>query len=934
MVWLALVVLSGRLAGLEFALTDLRFMLRGDRPFSSDIVLVAIDEQSLAQFNLWPWSYGPLADLVNRLSEAGAQVIALDLPGLVTYRMLPGSPAGAERLAEAVRNCGRVVLPAVIHPTPQDQSAQAQLQRFAIGTGELPRPRGLETGRLCGPLGPLSQVAAGLGAVNVTPEVDGVLRRVPVVVSDHGHLYPAFCAEVVRVFLGRPAGEQSISVTDDFVQIAQVPVAVDSAGEVYLNYAGGYESYPTISGAHILSTDSQQLESEIAGKIALIGPTAVGLTNLHRTPTCPLMPGVEITANAIDNILTGWGLRVLPIWLAWVLAGISSVLIGWWLAPLNAWQGLLVLLVATVVYAGLSVLCFARLIILPTALPLLTIATTGAILVIRAATAAEREKSQVEAQLQTRIQTILGIGRLINSSLDHQQLLEQILQWIETELDVEAASVLMLDQKSRELRFEAASGDKADEIKDFTIQLGEGIAGIAAATGEALIVNDAGSDPRQAHDIPVAIDFPARSVLAVPMTLHGQVVGVVEAINKRAGALFTEDDASLLAVIAQEAALFMDNARLYTELQQRVDFANQELRGANQQLTFEKARIETLIREMASGIVATDAADRVVLINDTAQHMLGLDGTPAVGEPILALVDDQRLVDLFARPLSLEGGSHAEELELPSGSGTIVRAHIALVEDHGEIIGRCLLLTDVTQFIELDRMKTDLISFVSHELKNPLASMQGFVSLLQRHAAPPDERSRQYIEYVNQLSLRMQDLVQDFLNLSRIEAGQGLDVELMRIEDADQMVADIVEMEEQRTEVHQFVRDIPADLPPLRADRRKLQQVLTNLINNAVKFSPDGGQVNIAAQPEDGMVKFSVSDEGVGIAPDQMKHLFQKFQRVREEGTVRVPGTGLGLYLCKHLIESHGGQIWVDSEPGQGSTFSFTVPVDDTAGER
>ena len=932
--WLALVVLSGRLVSLEFALTDLRFMLRGDQPLSSHVVLVIIDEQSLAEFGLWPWSYGRLADLVNQLDEAGVQVIALDLPGLVTYRAPPGAQAELRHLAQAAQHCGRVVLPTVIQPSSQDRPAQAYVQRFMVGSGELPRPQGLETGRLCGPPAGLAKVAAGLGAVNVTPEVDGVLRRVPLVVSDEGQLYPAFCTEVVRVFLGLPPGTQGISVDNNLVRLGELQVAIDGAGEVYVNYAGGYKSYPTISGADVLSTDSPELEPKLAGKIAVIGPTAVGLTNLYRTPTCPLMPGVEVTANAIDNILTGRGLRVLPMWLGWLVAGIGSVLIGWWLASLNTWQGLLVVLLATVVYTGLSVLCFTQLILVPTTLPLLAIAMTGAILVIRAATVAEREKSQAQAQLHTRIQTILGIGRLINSSLDRQQLLGQALQWIETELNVEAASVLLLDEKGRRLRFEAASGEKADEIKDFTIRLGEGIAGIVAASGEALIVNDAASDPRQAHDIPVAIDFPARSVLAVPMTLHGQVVGVVEAINKRGGAVFTEDDAALLTVIAQEAALFMDNARLYSELQQRVDFANKELRTTNQQLAFEKARIETLIREMASGIVATDAADRVVLINDTAAQMLGLDGTAAVDEPILALVDDQRLVDLFARPLSLEGGAHVEELELPAGSGTIVRAYIVLVEDQGEIIGRCLLLTDVTQFIELDRMKTDLISFVSHELKNPLASLQGFVHLLQRTAPPPSERSRFYIDYVSQLSQRMQDLVADFLNLSRIEAGQGLDIDLTRIEDAEQMVANIVELEKQRTELHQFVLDIPADLPAVRADLRKLQQVLTNLINNAVKFSPDGGQVGITAQPDDGMVRFSVSDQGVGIAPAQMKHLFQKFQRVRGAGIGRVPGTGLGLYLCKHLVEAQGGEIWVESEPGQGSTFSFTVPVDDAASER
>ena len=774
----------------------------------------------------------------------------------------------------------------------------------------------------------MATVAAGLGVLNVIPETDGTLRRMPVVVSDLGQLYPGFCTEVVRVFRGLPPGRPSISVTARSLHLGEVEIPIDANGEFWVNYKGGYGTYPAIPAAEVLSQGPDELQAQVGGKIALVGPTTVGLTNLYRTPTSPLMPGVEITANAIDNLLTGSALYAPPHWLGWLLAGIASLLVGWWLGSLNAGQGALVVLSAAIVYLGLSVLCFAYQMLLPTALPLLAIWVTGAILVIKAAAAAEQEKRYAQTQLHTRIQTILGVGRLLTSSLDREQLLDQILQWIETELQVEAASVLLLDERHRHLRFEAASGEKAEEIKDFTVQLGQGIAGIVADTGEPLIVNDARHDPRQAQDISQAIDFPARSVLCVPMTRHGETVGVVEAINKQGEALFTPDDAALLTVIAQEAALFLENAHLYAQLQERVDFANEELRQANLQLVFEKARIETLIREMASGIVATDKADRVVLINETAGHMLGIDADDAPGEPILALIDQEHLVDLFARPLSVEGGTHIEELELPLDSGRVVRAHMALVEERGEIIGKCLLLTDITQFIELDEMKTDLISFVSHELKNPLSSLQGFVTLLKKRVAQLDEKPRSYLEYMDQLSTRMQDLVEDFLNISRIEAGWDLDIALSRIEDTNQIVADIVELEKQKTDLHEFMVDIAEDLPALRADRRKLQQVLTNIINNAVKFSPDGGTVSIAVRPDENRICFSISDEGLGIAPDEMEHLFEKFRRVRGTGAERVPGTGLGLYLCKHLVEGQGGEIWVESHAGEGSTFSFTVPID------
>ncbi|MCK4298976.1 MAG: GAF domain-containing protein, partial [Planctomycetes bacterium] len=303
------------------------------------------------------------------------------------------------------------------------------------------------------------------------------------------------------------------------------------------------------------------------------------------------------------------------------------------------------------------------------------------ILMARAAGLSEREKSRAEAELHGRIHSLSRVGQLISSSRDRDRLLDGILQWIETELEAEAASVMVIDEKHRHLRFAAATGEKADQIKDFTVEIGHGIAGHVAATGQPLVVNNAASDPRQAQDIARALDFPVSSVLAVPMNLHGEVVGVVEALNKRDQAAFTDDDADLLAVIAQQAALFLDSAQLYTELQRRVDFASAELRETNARLNDEKARVETLVEQMASGVVATDARDRVALINNAAEQMLQLTEAATLGEPILAVVDDSRIADLFARPLSIESGVHIEQMELPAGSGRIVRLHLALVED-------------------------------------------------------------------------------------------------------------------------------------------------------------------------------------------------------------------------------------------------------------
>jgi len=932
-----LAMLSPRLIDLDPTVYNLFFQLRGSRTADSRIVIVAADDQSLAKIRHWPWSAARLAQLVEKLDEAGAQVIGLDTASLITQ--WPSSPdkPNTEDLASACRRHGAVVFPAIILPPditrqPDNQGLE-QAARFAAGHGTVPRPVGLQGGSLHTPPGQLVEAAAGLGAVNVTPEVDGTLRRMPLVVSDQGQIYPSFAMEVARVFLGIPPGTQQMSL---FLQAGQLKlgdmtIPVDSAGEIHLNYPRRYPSYPVLSAVEVFESPADQLREQVDGKIVLFGPTAIELAPRYRTPLSPLVPGVEVTAVAVDNIVNNRVFQPLVWWWALVLTAIACLGLGWTLAEANAWTCLVTGAATVLSYSAVGLALFTVKILLPMALPLIGIVIVSLILVARTAGLSEREKSRAEAELHGRIRSLSRVGQLISSSRDRDRLLDGILQWIETELEAEAASVMVIDEKHRHLRFVAATGEKADQIKDFTVQLGHGIAGHVAATGEALLINEAASDPRQAQDIAQALDFPVSSVLAVPMHLHGEVVGVVEALNKQGATPFTEDDAGLLAVIAQQAAMFLDSAQLYAELQQRVDFANAELREVNARLNDEKARVETLVEQMASGVVATDARDRVALINDAAEQMLQLSEAATLGEPILAVVDDNRIADLFARPLSIESGVHIEQMELPAGSGRIVRLHLALVEDEHQHLGKCLVMTDVTHFVELNRMRTDLISFVSHELQNPLSALDGFVTLLATDSTHLSAKSNSYIQQIDRLAKRMQYLVADFLNMSRIEADRPLFMrwEAIHSNRLQRLTGNIIELQRRDAPSHNLITDIPDELPPLRADRHKLEGILTNLISNAIKFSPQGGTVKVAARTDDDFVRISVSDEGIGISDQQMAHLFQRFRRLHENEQKRVSGTGVGLFLCKHLVEAHGGTIEVASEPGAGSTFSFTIPIAD-----
>jgi PAS domain S-box-containing protein len=926
-----LYLMAGRLQRLDYQAQDGAFHLRGRQAPRAEVVIVALDEPALLQGGPWPWSLEQIARLVAAVNAAPPAVIGLDLEALApATQSATATPGGRAALRQALQQGGNVVLPAVLQPreenlAPAGPPSEAA-ERFAAGEGDLRQPVDLRDGELVCPPAALVAAAAGLGALNVTPETDQVLWRAPLVVAEGQTLYPSFAAELVRVYSHQPAGRAAYRVAGERVALGATGAPLAVGAEYPVNYAGGYGTYPQVSAAQVLRGPAAETAEALRGKIAIVGLVTGPEAAVLATPLGPL-PAPEVQANAVASLLPGGGLRTLPDWAGWVLALGGGLLLALLLGPAEARPALLATAGAVVGYFGVATLALRHDLLLPLAVPMVAWAAVGAVIVLLAGAAAERAQAASEGQAAARIHTLMNLGELVTSGLDRELLLHDILRWVQRELRVEAASLLLMDPHRPVLRFEAALGGKADAIMDFTVELGQGIAGTVAMTGQPAIVNDAGHDPRQARDIAQAVDFPTRDILCVPMTRQGKVVGVIEALNREGGEPFTQVEADLLTVIAQQAALFLENARLYGELRQRVDFANAELRETNQQLASEKARVDTLLREMASGVLATDEAERIILVNELAETMLGLRQETARGQSVSAALRDERVAGMFAAASPPEEGWLVQEMELPEGSGRVVRAHLTAFELGGAAIGKCLLLTDVTQFVELDEMKTDLISFVSHELKNPLSALLAFLNLMQHNPAAQTEPMSRYVGQVRQQAAHMQELVQSYLNVARLEAGRELEMNREELADVRGYVEDLVAAHAPTWERTIDVQ-IPPDLPPLWADRQAFREVLLNLVGNAIKYTPRDTPITIEAREQDGAVRFSVSDCGPGLDEAAQAHLFEKFRRVRGAGQERVPGTGIGLYLSKHLVEAHGGRIWVESEPGQGATFRFTLPVE------
>lgn len=929
MIFLGLVVLfeAGHLQSIDNWLGGIFFHLRGEQAPCNDLIICAIDTDSVAELGSWPWGVDRHAQLLRKLDEAGARVVAFDIPSLATLRADASSFAGIDTFADAVaRSTCATVFPAVLESgvDPDPEATVSRMKGRSLGAGRLPTPPNLQPGRMSLPPGALIDVADGLGFLNVFPDIDGTVREIPLLVSYRGRIYPSFCLESFRLFRRQPPGALDFRASK--VAVGDFAVPVLSSGEMLVNYRGGHLHFDTISYYSAYSSSPESLAERVNGKVVLVGPIRSDMTELFGTPIDARLPGVELNANAVASMLTGSVLRRAPDWsVILLMAGIALLLalVG---LQTGVLRGTLLTVAVLAISMGLAYYRFGTGLLIPMGGPFIATLLIGSVLIIFSATIADRQRKEANISLQSHMQAITWIGRLIDSSLERDDLLEEIMRWVETDLEVEAVSMLLVDRETDTLHFEVALGEKGEAVKDYVLDIGEGIAGTVAQTGEPVIINDAVRDPRHHQQIAQEIGYPVDNVLCVPMLLRGDVIGVIEVMNRTDGMPFTDQDSALLTVIAQEAALFLENARLYSILRNRVDYANAELREANKQLASEKAKIETMVEEMVDGVIATDREGLVVLINEAAKSILGISEAETVGEDVMTVLQHPDLARLMATPVESYGGVYTEEIEIGEGRPMALQVSVASYGDEEEIGGKCMILSDITELKRIDQLKTDLIGFVSHELKNPLTNIGLYSLLLQDHIHDGDEELREIAEVIERQRVRMGHIVEDFLNVSRLEADRELPMKQERISNIETLIHDIVDVYSHVRDEHIIQVNLPDSLPDLWADPTKVEEVLANLISNAIKFSPQGGRIQIAAEPSAGMVRFSVSDEGIGIPEEERENLFQRFERLGA-GASRIPGTGLGLFVCRHLVEAHGGEIWVESIENEGSTFYFTIPV-------
>ncbi len=559
------------------------------------------------------------------------------------------------------------------------------------------------------------------------------------------------------------------------------------------------------------------------------------------------------------------------------------------------------------------------------------------------ASIAQQQESQVALERQLR-ETLL-LNRVITtatSSLESDKILTMICEELARAFDLPQAGVALLsaDGTHETVVAEYRAPDRPSAIGIVIPMEGNRATQTVIDTREPLVLTDAQTDPRQPSLHEIEKQRGTVSLLIIPLIARDRVIGTL-GLESTTPREFTTEEIALAQMVANTASQVLESARLTEELHQ--ELAERRNAQARLQATFvDVERAQTKARSIldatADSMLLVTTEQRITATNwSFCRNFFGKHPREVVGQTLLDCQHEfERLFESPAefRRLVQESATDTEQ----SFTGIIVqklprRRELQIVSTPvrtatNEHLGRLYVFHDVTQEREVDRLKNEFVSMVSHELRSPLTSIKGYVDLLQTGAfgsitAEQDE----FLGIIKSNTDRLVNLINDLLDISRIEAGR---IELHNeAVDLALILHQVVNTFRPQTDAkNQHVTlTIAADIPPVWADRDRLIQIVTNLVSNAHKYTPPGGNISIGAHLGDEGVQVSVKDDGIGISPADQAQLFTKFFRSKDLKANQVPGTGLGLAITRSLVEMHGGKLWVTSEVGQGATFHFTLPI-------
>ncbi len=521
-----------------------------------------------------------------------------------------------------------------------------------------------------------------------------------------------------------------------------------------------------------------------------------------------------------------------------------------------------------------------------------------------------RALADMETALQRRFRelaTLLETSQAVVSTLDANEVIDRILEEVQRLLDVRICSLLVFDPETGVYRVQACRGLSQAYVEDIRLHPDDPHSPTMQAIrkGRPVQVDDVEKLPPSYAVRRRARREGYRALLAVPL-LTREAPPAALVLYHTQPHHFTQDEIDLAVHFANHAALALEHAVLYAQ--------------SNRLRYLQTLRLEAVIQSVQDGLIVENLDGQVLYINRAAERFLRCEGRHVVGQPVQVLA---RCTDGVLRAFLLGevDGDATTTVTVDGRSYDLRLFTVPVREADGTRVGTVKVLRDVTRERELDRAKSALLSAVSHELRTPLASIKGYVSsLLAEDVAWDEATRREFLTVISQEADRLHRLVNNLLDMSRLEAGT-----LVIHRDAyDLRVIVSRALKGVHAADHPIQVVIPDDLPPVNVDAARVEVVLRNLLENALKYTPPGLPVRVRATRQGDKVVVRVEDRGPGIPAEHRERIFDRFYRVPG---VRASGAGLGLAICKGFVEVHGGRIWVEDNPGGGAVFAFTLPV-------
>jgi signal transduction histidine kinase/CheY-like chemotaxis protein len=486
------------------------------------------------------------------------------------------------------------------------------------------------------------------------------------------------------------------------------------------------------------------------------------------------------------------------------------------------------------------------------------------------------------------LEALARIGREVTSVLDLDQVLTTVVEESVRLTGAEEGSLLLLEPESGELYMRASKNFDDEFARTFRLQVRDSLAGSVLERGEPVLLDE--TSPQK-----IKTAYLVHSLIYVPLRMQGRVIGVLGVDNRKAGRALNSEDVKLLTSMADFAAIAIENAQLFN-------------RSDDQ-----RRKLETILTQSESGLIVVDNENRMLLINPTARAIFGIEGE-CEGLPAVEVFDEPQLLSMLRGegPLSQHDEITFDDGRVFSTSCTPIRG-----------VGQTVILHDISHLKELDRIKSEFVTTVSHDLRSPLTAILGYVELIDRAGPLTPEQ----VDFLNRVRLSVEqitDLVTDLLDLGRIESGLDTTKEETQLAVLAHYAVQGLKSEADVKGVR-LATSIAGDLPLLHGDPIRLRQMIGNLLSNAIKYTPAGGEVRLETEVEDQQLILRVRDTGMGIPASDQPFLFDKFFRASNV-PLESAGTGLGLSIVKSIVEQHKGRIWVESREGVGTTFTIVIP--------